>query len=48
MKLIAYTGSSDTTWSITEDAKLIRQIITPGINPFYQSTGEIQELIEFI
>lgn len=45
MKLIAYTGSSDTTWSITEDAKLIRQIITPGINPFYQSTGEIQELI---
>ena len=45
MKLIAYTGSSDTIWSITEDAKLTRQIITPGINPFYQSTGEIQELI---
>lgn len=45
MKLIAYTGSSDTTWSVTEDAKLIRQIITPGINPFYQSTGEIQELM---
>lgn len=45
MKLIAYTGSSDTIWSITENAKLIRQIITPGINPFYQSTGEIQELM---
>jgi N-acetylglucosamine kinase-like BadF-type ATPase len=45
MKLIAYTGSSDTIWSISEDVKLIRQIITPGINPFYQSTGEIQELM---
>lgn len=43
MKLIAYSSSSDTTWSVTEHAKLIMQIITPGINPFYQSTGEIQE-----
>ena len=45
MKLIAYTGSSDTIWSVTENTKLINQITTPGINPFYQSTGEIQELL---
>jgi N-acetylglucosamine kinase-like BadF-type ATPase len=45
MKLIAYTGSSDTTWCVTEHAKLIQQLTTPGINPFYQSTGEIQELM---
>jgi N-acetylglucosamine kinase-like BadF-type ATPase len=45
MKLIVYTGSSDTTWSVTDHAELISQLTTQGINPFYQSTGAIQELI---
>lgn len=45
MKLIADSGSSNTTWSIIDNSGLIMQTTTPGINPFYQSTGEIQDSI---
>ncbi|MDD2283940.1 MAG: ATPase [Paludibacter sp.] len=45
MVLIADSGSSNTTWNVTENKELILKIETSGINPFYQTTGEIQELI---
>ncbi len=45
MILIADSGSSNTTWCIVDDSDVLLQVSTPGINPFYQTTGEIQELI---
>lgn len=45
MIMIADSGSTKTTWCVVENSVMIKQIVTPGINPFYQTTGEIQELI---
>lgn len=45
MIMIADSGSTETTWCVVENSVMIKQIVTPGINPFYQTTGEIQELI---
>jgi N-acetylglucosamine kinase-like BadF-type ATPase len=41
MKLIADSGSTKTHWSIIESRKLLKEIFTNGINPFYQNTSEI-------
>jgi len=45
MILIADSGSTKTFWCVCENSNVLKQISTPGINPFYQTTGEIQELI---
>jgi N-acetylglucosamine kinase-like BadF-type ATPase len=45
MILIADSGSTKTSWCVCENLNVLKQISTPGINPFYQTTGEIQELI---
>ncbi|MEA4935935.1 MAG: ATPase [Paludibacter sp.] len=45
MIMIADSGSTKTTWCVVEDSEILKQVVTPGINPFYQTTGEIQELI---
>jgi len=45
MMLIAFSESSTTNWCLIDNTVLVSQITTSGINPFYQSTGEIQELI---
>lgn len=42
MKLIADSGSSKTDWTlIDESGKIMHNITTEGINPFYQNTKEI-------
>lgn len=45
MIMIADSGSTNTTWCLVANSEVLKQIVTPGINPFYQTTGEIQELI---
>lgn len=45
MILIADSGSTKTSWCVCENSNILKQISTQGINPFYQTTGEIQELI---
>ncbi|MEG1748894.1 MAG: ATPase [Tannerellaceae bacterium] len=41
MILIADSGSTKTEWCVALDGKSLRRILTPGINPFYQSEEEI-------
>ena len=41
MKLIADSGSTKTEWCIVKNDNSTENIITGGINPFYQSTKEI-------
>jgi len=42
MKLIADSGSTKTHWCVIEDKKILKEIFTKGINPFYQSKEEIE------
>ena len=45
MKLIADSGSTKTAWKLIGNSGEIRNILTPGINPFFRTTEEIyQEL----
>ena len=41
MILIADSGSTKTQWSVLEKGKVLRQILTKGINPFFQTEKEI-------
>ena len=45
MILIADSGSTSTDWCLVNENKLIDQIESPGINPFYQSPDEISNLL---
>lgn len=45
MILIADSGSTKTDWCVVEKGKLIQQISTKGINPFFQSEEEISNEI---
>lgn len=46
MKLLADSGSTKTEWGLTDTASGTRcRWMTPGINPFYQSEAEIEELL---
>jgi len=45
MKLIADSGSTKTHWSLLHDGKLVKEIFTPGINPYYQSHEDIVNLL---
>lgn len=45
MKLIADSGSTSTTWLVSDCSIRIREIQTPGINPYYQTMEEISELL---
>lgn len=42
MILIADSGSTKTDWCLVEDGKIVQQIFTRGINPFYQNETEIK------
>lgn len=44
--LIADSGSTKTEWCIVEPKGVIKQILTKGINPFFQSKEEIDEEIK--
>lgn len=46
MILIADSGSTKTNWCVTENSKVIKQIFTKGINPFYQTEEEITRELE--
>ena len=45
MILIADSGSTKTDWCVVENGQPIQQISTKGINPFFQSEGEISNEI---
>lgn len=44
--LIADSGSTKVDWTVSENGKILQQIFTKGINPFYQSEEEISQEIE--
>lgn len=46
MILIADSGSTKTDWSVVDNGKLVKRVLTKGINPFFQSEEEISNEIE--
>jgi glucosamine kinase len=46
MILIADGGSTKTEWSLIDNDKTIKTLVTSGINPFYQETADIVSRIE--
>ncbi|MFZ4582854.1 MAG: ATPase [Paludibacter sp.] len=46
MILIADSGSTKTDWCVVENGKIVQQIFSNGINPFYQTESEIRFEIE--
>ncbi len=46
MILIADSGSTKTDWSVVNNGKLVKRVLTKGINPFFQSEEEISNEIE--
>lgn len=46
MKLIADSGSTKTHWCLVDEGKVVSEIFTDGINPFYQTALEIISLLE--
>lgn len=45
MQLISDSGSTKTDWCITNDGRIVRRIITQGINPFHQSGQTIYDVL---
>ncbi|MDP4184385.1 MAG: ATPase [Bacteroidota bacterium] len=45
MILIADSGSTKTEWTLVDKGEVRFRIYTPGINPFYQTTEEIIEVL---
>lgn len=43
MILIADSGSTKTDWSVVEKGKLVKSVLSKGINPFFQTEQEIAE-----
>lgn len=43
MLLIADSGSTKTDWRIVQRGETVKQILTAGINPYFQSQEEIEE-----
>ena len=48
MKLIADSGSTKTDWKLLSNGKVIESISTEGLNPYFKSSAEIQEVLEFV
>jgi N-acetylglucosamine kinase-like BadF-type ATPase len=46
MILIADSGSTKTAWCITDKGKSVRNILTSGMNPYFQNQDEIEKEIE--
>lgn len=46
MILIADSGSTKTDWSVVDNGKMVKRVLTKGINPFFQSEEEISNEIE--
>ena len=45
MILIADSGSTKTEWGLVDKGTLLRTVLTPGINPYFQTEEEIAEII---
>lgn len=45
MKLIAESGSTRTEWALVEENRLIQQVFTEGLNPFFQTRREISRSV---
>ena len=46
MTLIADSGSTKTQWCLIKNGQIVKNILTNGINPFYQTENEIKTEIE--
>lgn len=46
MILIADSGSTKTDWRLIDDEKKIHQFATQGLNPYFQTTTEISEILK--
>ncbi len=46
MILLADSGSTKTHWVVLNSDKIENEVFTDGINPFYQTESEIEELIQ--
>jgi N-acetylglucosamine kinase-like BadF-type ATPase len=46
MILIADSGSTKTDWRLIDTAKQIHQFSTQGINPFFQTSEQIEQMLE--
>lgn len=46
MKLIADSGSTKTDWTLSDKGKRVHKIQTQGINPFYQNSNDISEILK--
>ena len=46
MNLIADSGSTNTHWCLVQGGKVVNEIVTDGINPFYQTDMEIIALLD--
>lgn len=46
MKLIADSGSTKTDWILCHNSKRVHSVQTQGINPFYQTSEEIREILQ--
>ncbi len=46
MILLADSGSSKTDWLVVENNQLVSTIETPGINPFFQQSDEIEKKLK--
>lgn len=46
MILIADSGSTKTDWCVVEHGQIVQQVVTKGINPFFQSGEEIGREME--
>jgi len=45
MRLIADSGSTKTEWALTDKEQLTAHVFTQGINPFHQSSGDIEGIV---
>lgn len=46
MKLIADSGATKTHWALIDDKKLIKEVYTPGFNPYYYESESFEESLK--
>jgi N-acetylglucosamine kinase-like BadF-type ATPase len=45
IKLIADSGSTKTTWVLTEQGKIIQTLKTTGLNPYFHTQASVEEIL---
>lgn len=46
IKLIADSGSTKTTWVLTEQGKVIQTLKTAGLNPYFHTQASVEEILQ--